>query len=165
MSLKRRLLFLCLQGFLIFFWGLQVAPVCRAAPLEEEPLISGLDLTAEQVRLLKDLKRRFRQEENEIRRNMMPKRRELMTLSPEEFRGEKGEDLRRQLQASMVQARGRALVYQQEALSILTPEQKKKLSPDSDLGFNYRGWFRGGRGPGMGMGMGRGNPRDLSPRD
>jgi hypothetical protein len=165
MSLKSRLLLLCFQGLLILCCGLNFTPAGSAAPLEDESVLSGLDLNPEQGRLLKDLKTQFRQEENEIRKKVMLKRMEFRTLSPEEFKGEKGEDLRRQMQALMLQARERALFYQQEALSILTPEQKKKLPPDCDLGFHCRGWFRRGGGPGMGMGMGRGNPQGLSPRD
>jgi Spy/CpxP family protein refolding chaperone len=167
MSFNRLLLY-CLQGLLIISLGLIITPVGSAAPLEGEPVLSGLDLTPEQGRLIRDLKAQFRQEEKEIRKKMMLKRMELVTLSPGEFRGEKGEDLRRQLQALMLQARERALSYQQQALSILTPEQKKKLPPDSDLGFHCQGWSRGGgpgTGMGRGMGRGRGNPKDTFPLD
>jgi hypothetical protein len=152
MHFKRLLIFFCFQGLCLFFWGVLNA----APPVEEEPGVGGLNLTIEQRRLLKDLRESFRQEEKEIRRNVMQQKMELRTLSQEEFRGEKGENLRRQLQSLMLQARERALYYHQQALAILTTEQKKKLPPDADLGFHCRGWFGGGRGPGMGMGRGRG---------
>jgi len=155
MPLKHRFLFFCFQGLCLFLWGVLNA----APPVEDDPGIAGLNLAMEQRSLLKGLRESFRKEEREIHRNMMQQKMELRTLSPEEVRGEKGEGLRRQIQSLMLQARERALYYQQEALAVLTPEQKKKLPPDADLGFHCRGWFGGGRGLGMGRGRGmeRGN--------
>ena len=165
MTSKSGFRYFFLLGILLTFWGIGITPICSAAPWEDQTVWSGLNLTPEQGRFLQNLMIQFNQEEKEIRRNMMGKRMELKTLSPEEFRGEKGEELRRQLQALMFRARERALYYQQEALSILTPEQRKKLPPDCQLGFHCPNWFRRGGGPGMGMGRGRGNPKAITPGD
>ena len=112
----------------------------------------NLDLTSEQIQTIKDLKIQFRREEAQIQKKIMIKRMEFRTLNPEEISGEKGEEIRRQMKALMLQARGRSLFYQQEAFLVLTPEQRKKISFETDLGFHCRGWFhRGGRwglGPG-----------------
>ena len=124
---------------------------------------ANLNLTAEQNRILKDLKSQFRQEESQIQKKMMIRRMELRTLLSEELNGEKGEELRRQIQSLLLQARERALFFQQEALTVLTPEQKKKLPLESDLGFHCRGMFHRGGGPGMGRG--RGMPPSESSRE
>lgn len=112
----------------------------------------NLNLTSEQAQTLKDLHRQFRQELIQIRKNIMLLRMELRTLTSEELRRDKGDEARRQIQSQMLQARERALVYQKEALEVLTPEQQKKLPAETDLGFHCGGWFR--RGGGLGMGRG-----------
>jgi len=122
--------------------------------MDSESWSANLNLTAEQNRILKDLKIQFRQEESQIQKKMMIRRMELRTLPSGELNGEKGEELRRQIQSLLLQARERALFFQQEALNVLTPEQKKKLPLESDLGFRCRGMFRRGGGPGMGTGRG-----------
>jgi len=109
-----------------------------------------LNLSPEQAQTLKTSQSRFQQELIQFQKKIIFKRMELKTLSPEEARGEKGEDLRRQIQTLMQQARERSLVYQNEVMAVLTPEQQKQLPPDCDLGFHCGGWFyRGGmrRGP------------------
>jgi Spy/CpxP family protein refolding chaperone len=113
----------------------------------------NLSLTPEQTQTLKDLQRQFRQELAQFRNKIMLKRMELRTMTSEEFKGEKGEESRRLMQSLMMQARERSLVYQKEALAVLTPEQKKKLPAETDLGFQCRGWLR--RGGGMGRGSGQ----------
>lgn len=114
----------------------------------------NLNLTSEQAQTLKDLQRQFRREQAQIRKKIMLKRLELRTLTPEELREDKGDEARRQIQSQMLQARERALVYQKEALAVLTPEQQKNLPAETDLGFHCGGWFS--RGGGLGMGRGRG---------
>ncbi len=93
----------------------------------------------------------------------MMKRMELRTLTPEENKGERGEELRRQIQTLLIQVRERSLFYHQEALKVLTPEQRKQIPPETDLGFQCDMGFRG-RGMGMGMGRGMG-PRMGGPMD
>jgi Spy/CpxP family protein refolding chaperone len=163
MGLKDRFSFFLFLVLLSLMMILPVSLPGASPPPEDEPAWTALDLAPEQVRLLKDLRVQFTTEERGIRKKMMHRRMELMTLSPEDFKGEKGEDLRRQIQSLMLQARDRALFYQQEALNVLTPEQKKKLPPDFDLGFRCRGWFRQGGHSGMGMGMGKGRLRNDGP--
>ena len=106
----------------------------------------NLDLTPGQIQELNDLKAQFRREEEQIRKKIMIKRMEARTLSSEDFRGEKGEEIRGQIQSFLFQIRERSLFYRQEAFRVLTPEQRKKMSSEIDLGFHCRGWFRrGGR--------------------
>jgi hypothetical protein len=114
----------------------------------------NLSLTSEQTQTLKDLQRQFRQELAQFRKKIMLKRMELRTMTSGEFKGEKGEEFRRLIQTLMIQARERSLVYQKEALTVLTPEQQKKLPTETDLGFHCRGWFRWGGGLGRGPGQG-----------
>jgi Spy/CpxP family protein refolding chaperone len=123
----------------------------------------NLNLTSEQAQALKDLQGQFRRELIQIRGKIMLNRMETRTLTAEEFKGEKGDEFRRQIQFLMLQARERALVYQKEALAILTPEQQKKLPAETDLGFHCRGWFP--RGGGLGMGTGKGGPGSAHSRD
>ena len=106
----------------------------------------NLDLTPGQSQTLKNLKIQFYREQDQIRRKIMIKRMELRTLNPEEIRTDKGEEIRRQIQSLLIQARERSLFYRQEAFLVYTPEQRKKISAETDLGFHCRGWFRrGGR--------------------
>jgi Spy/CpxP family protein refolding chaperone len=106
----------------------------------------NLDPTPEQIQTLKDLKIQFHREQSQIRKKIMIKRMEARTLTPDEFNGEKGDEIRNQIQSLMLQARERSLFYREEAYRVYTPEQRKKISPDTDLGFHCRGWFRrGGR--------------------
>lgn len=114
----------------------------------------NLDLAPRQIQELNDLKAQFRREEEQIRKNMMIKRMEFRSLNPEELKSDKGEEIRRQIQSLMFQARERSLFYRQEAFMVYTPEQRKKISAETDLGFHCRGWFhRGGRwGAGTGSG-------------
>ena len=120
----------------------------------QERWTEDLNLTSEQIQNLKDLQIRFRQELAQIRKKIIITRMELRTLTPEEFKGDKGEEFRLQIQSLLLQARERSLVYQKEALTVLTPEQRGKLSSGSHLGFHCGRWFRGGGGPGMGSGKG-----------
>jgi hypothetical protein len=113
----------------------------------------NLDLTPGQIQELNDLKAQFRREEEQIRKKIMIKRMEFRTLNPEELKSDKGEEIRRQIQSLLFQARERSLFYRQEALMVYTPEQRKKISAEADLGFHCRGWFhRGGRWGGGGPG-------------
>jgi Spy/CpxP family protein refolding chaperone len=132
-----------------------------SAPPYAEPREELLNLSPEQAQNLKDLKSRFSQEFIQIRKKIMMKRMELRTLTPEENKGERGGELRRQIQSLLIQARERSLFYHQEALKVLTPEQRKQIPPDTDLGFQCNMGLRG-RGPGMGHGMG---PRMGGPMD
>ena len=111
-----------------------------------EELDVNLDLTPGQIQELNDLKVQFRREEEQIRKKIMIKRMEFRTLNPEELKSDKGEEIRRQIQSLMFQARERSLFYRQEAFMVYTPEQRKKISAETDLGFHCRGWFhQGGR--------------------
>lgn len=94
---------------------------------------------------------------------MSIKRLELRTLSEEEYRGQPGEQLRREMQSLMLQTRERALFYQKEALKVLSPEQRENLPPGTDLGFHGR--FGMGHGMGMRKGMGHGRAPARSPAD
>jgi hypothetical protein len=116
----------------------------------------NLDLTPGQIQELNDLKAQFRREEEQIRKKIMMKRMEFRTLNPEELKSDQGEEIRRQIQSLLLQARERSLFYRQEAFMVFTPEQRKKISAETDLGFHCRGWFhRGGR---WGTGTGSGEP-------
>lgn len=153
--LKKIISFLFVMGLAL---GLSGVEVDCAFP-DMGPWSENLNLTPEQVQSLKEIKNRFRLEEVQIRKKIMMKRMELRTLTPEESRGEPGEELRRKIQALLFQGRERSLYYHQEALKVLTPEQQKKLPSDADLGFQCRmGFGRGGMGMGRGMGRGRRGP-------
>jgi len=105
-----------------------------------------LELTSGQIQTLKELKTQFRRELAQIRKKIRIKRIELKTLTHEEYRAEKWEELKREIQSLMLQARERALFYQKEALMVFTPEQQKKIPAEFNLGFHCGGWFRrGGR--------------------
>ncbi len=84
----------------------------------------------------------------------MIRRMELRTMNAEEIRAEKGEEIRREIQSLLFQARERSLHYRQEAILVLTPEQQKRISVDTDLGFHCGGWHRRGGRWGMGAGGG-----------
>lgn len=117
---------------------------CFSASPEERDL--NVELTPAQVQELNDLKAQFHREEEQIRQKIMVKRMEFRTLNPEELKSEKGEEIRRQIQSLMFQARERSLFYRQQAFMVYTPEQRRKISAEADLGFHCRGWFqRGGR--------------------
>jgi len=127
-----------------------------------EPWAEEVQLTAEQVQILKTLQGQFRQELVQIHHKVMVKRMELRTLASETFKEEKGEELRRQIQALRIQARERTLAYQKEALAVLTPEQQKKISPECELGFRCWVWPSQ---KGKGRGLGRMQPRPLPTPD
>ena len=120
-------------------------------PPDREIGTDDLELTSEQSQTLQDLKVQFHREQAKIRRKIMIKRMELRTLNSEDLRAYKGEEIRRQIQSLLFQVRERSLFYRQEAYMIFTPEQRKKISSESDLGFHCGGWFRrGGDGvPGL----------------
>lgn len=148
------------KKFIGYLWiigmGLSLSVIgAFSASAYTEPFVENLDLTPEQAQTFKDLRSRFRQELVQIQKKIVLCRLELRTLTPEEYKGEKGEEFRRQTQSLLLKVRERSLFYQQEALRILTPEQRGKLPPETDLGFHWGRMFRGG-GPGMGRGMGRG---------
>lgn len=146
---------ICIFFFIIGLVSLSSPIVAFPTLPNPDAWSENLNLTPEQVQSLKEIKNRFRLEEVQIRKKIMMKRMELRTLTPEESRGEPGEELRRKIQALLFQGRERSLFYHQEALKVLTPEQQKKLPSDADLGFQCRmGFGRGGMG--MGRGMGRG---------
>lgn len=126
-----------------------------SAPPDPEPWAENLNLSPDQAQSLKELRSRFRQELMQVRKRIMLYRLELRTLTPEETKGERGEELRRLTQSLLLKMRERSLFYQQEALKILTPEQREKLPPEADLGFHWGKMFHRG-GPGMGRGMGPG---------
>ena len=149
------------KKIIYFLWiiglGLHlVGSEALSAPPDPEIWAEKLNLLPEQVQTLKDLRGRFRQELIQNRKKIMIKRLELRTLTPEEYKGEKGEELRREIQSLYLQARERSLFYQQEALRIFTPEQREKLFSEMDLGFHCGRGLPWGKGPGMGRGMGRG---------
>ena len=149
------------KKIICFFWimglGLHLAGIeAFSAFPNPEPWAENLNLTAEQTQSLKELKSRFRQESAQVGKKIMMKRMELRTLTPEENKGETGEELRRQIQSLLFQAHERSLFYYQEALKVFTPEQLKKLPSDTDLGFRPGMGFR--RGMGHGMGPGRRGP-------
>ncbi len=157
-----------LKKIVCLFWiiglGLSLSGIeVFSAPPYTEPWDEIPKLSPEQAQTLKELKSRFRQEFFQIRKKIMMKRMELRTLTPEENKGERGEELRRQIQTLLIQARERSLFYHQEALKVLTPEQRKQIPPETDLGFQCDMGFRG-RGMGMGMGRGMG-PRMGGPMD
>ena len=142
---------------LVIGMGLSLAGIeAFSAPPNREPWTEKLNLTSEQVQAFKDLRGRFRQELIQIQKKIMLLRLELRTLTAEEIRGEREDENRRQIQALLLQTRERSLFYQQEALRILTPDQREKLPPETDMGFQCGRWFPWGKGPGMGRGMGRG---------
>jgi Spy/CpxP family protein refolding chaperone len=115
-----------------------------------------LELTPDQDQTLKTLNQQFHREQAQIRKKIMIRRMELRTLNAEEIRAEKGEEIRREIQTLLLQGRERALFYRQEATQVLSPEQRKKISAETDLGFHCGGWFhRGGR---WGIGTGSGGP-------
>jgi hypothetical protein len=116
----------------------------------------NLDLTPGQVQALKDLNVQFYREQSQLREKIIIKRMEARNLSPDDFRGEKGEEIRSQIQSFLFQVRERSLFYRQEAFKVLTPEQRKKISTETDLGFHCRGWLR--RGGRWGAGSGSGGP-------
>jgi hypothetical protein len=110
-----------------------------------------LELSLEQIQTLKDLKIQFQREQAQLRRKILIKRMELRTLNPEDLRADKGEEIRRQIQSLLIQARERSLFYRQEAFMVFTLEQRKKISAEADLGFHCRGFFRRGGRWGAGM--------------
>jgi Spy/CpxP family protein refolding chaperone len=120
-----------------------------------------ITLTSEQARAIQDLRSQFLQELISFRKQITDKRIELKTLTPEEFRGERGNQLRREMQTLLHQGRERSLFYQQQALSILTPAQQAKLPPGTDLDFRCS-WGMGHRG-GLRMGPHRGGPPNPRP--
>ncbi len=149
---KKIICFLWIMGLGLHLAGIEAF---SAFP-NPEPWAENLNLTPGQVQSLKELKSRFRQELAQVRKKTMMKRMELRTLTPEENKGERGEELRRQVQSLLLQAHERSLFYYQEALKVFTPEQLKKLPLDADLGFQPGMGFGRGGGHGMGYGMGRG---------
>jgi Spy/CpxP family protein refolding chaperone len=149
---KKIIGFLWIMGLVLHLAGVEAF---SASP-NPEAWAENLNLTPEQVQSLKELKSRFHQELTPVRKGIMMKRMELRTLTPEENKGERGEELRRQIQSLLLQAQERSLYYHQEALKVFTPEQLKNLPLDSDLGFRPGMGFRRGMGPGMGHGMGYG---------
>jgi hypothetical protein len=144
---------------LVLVYGLG-AGLSPAGPVDRE-LESGsvmLNLTDDQAQAFQDLRNRFRQEMIQVRKKMASKRLELRTLSEEESQGVRGEEIRRDLQALLLNGRERALVYQSEALKILRSDQKERLPAGSDMGFRcHWGFFMGG-GPGRGFHRNRNHP-------
>ena len=129
-------------------------------PSDREIRADDLGLTSGQIQTLKELKIQFHREMAQIRKKMMIKRMELRTLTYEEYKAEKGEEIRREIQSLMLQARERSLFYRHEAFGVFTPDQQKKIAAESDLGFHCGRWFhRGGR---WGTGTGKGRP-DTAP--
>jgi hypothetical protein len=122
-----------------------------------------LNLLPEQAGTIQELRTRFLLEMGLLRKQMSIKRLELRILSPEEFKGQQGDPLRREMQTLMLQIRERSLFYQQEALKVLSPEQQENLPPGTDLGFHGR--FGMGPGPGMRKGMGHGRAPAKSPTE
>ena len=156
---KKIICFLWIMGLVLHLAGVEAF---SASP-NPEAWAENLNLTPEQVQSLKELKSRFHQELTPVRKGIMMKRMELRTLTPEENKGERGEELRRQIQSLLLQAQERSLYYHQEALKIFTPEQLKNLPLDADLGFRPGMGFRRGMGPGMGHGMGYGMEYGMGP--
>ena len=148
-----------LRSFLIIGMTLSLVGVSTFS-LGQEIRADDLRLTPGQIQTLSELRIQFHQETIQIRKKVMLKRMELRTLTHEESRTEKGEEIRREIQSLMVQARERSLFYRQEAFGVFTPDQQKKIAAESDLGFHCGRWFhRGGR---WGTGTGKGRP-DTAP--
>jgi hypothetical protein len=142
--------------------GLGLGPLGFAPPAVSagpEIRTDDLELTPDQVQTLKTLNREFQREQAQIRKKVMIRRMELRTLNAEEIRADKGEEIRREIQALLFQARERSLYFQQEAILVLTPEQRNRISVETDLGFHCGGWFR--RRGRWGMGTGNGGPPPL----
>jgi hypothetical protein len=154
-SLIRNFLYLLILGISLGPLGF-APPAVAAGP---EIRTDDLELTPDQVQTLKTLNQEFQREQTQIRRKVMIRRMELRTLNAEEIRADKGEEIRREIQALLFQARERSLYFQQEAILVLTPEQRRRLSVETDLGFHCGGWFR--RGGRWGMGTGSGGPPPL----
>ncbi|MBI4767171.1 MAG: Spy/CpxP family protein refolding chaperone [Deltaproteobacteria bacterium] len=148
----RNLLYLLILGIGLGPMGFET----RAVSAGPEIRADDLELTPDQAQTLKTLNQQFHREQAQIRRKIMIKRMELRTLNAEEIRADEGEELRREIQALLLQARERSLYYRQEAYQVLTPEQRKKIPVETDLGFHCGGWFR--RGGRWGMGSGSGGP-------
>jgi hypothetical protein len=127
------------------FWLVYPAMAGAVSPRWEGPSgIENLNLTAEQQQALQDLQVRFRQEIDQIRKKIMPLRLELRALSPEEFQGARGQEIRTAIRDLVVSGRERALFHQQEAWKLLREDQRGKLPPGSDLGFRcHFGGFMG----------------------
>jgi hypothetical protein len=143
--------------FYLFIIGTIFSPMggeVFCSPADHEIGTDDLELTSEQIQTLQDLKVQFHREQAQIRRKIMIKRMELRTFTPEDLRADKGEEIRRQIQSLLLQARERSLFYRQEAYMIFTLEQRKKISSESDLGFHCGGWFRRGGRWGAGIGSG-----------
>lgn len=114
--------------------------------LGQEIRADDLGLTSGQIQTLRELQIQFHRELTQIRKKMMIRRMELRTLTYEENRAEKGEEMRNEIRSLMLQARERSLFYRQEAFRVLTPDQQKRISAESELGFHCGRWFhRGGR--------------------
>jgi hypothetical protein len=144
---------------LVLVYGLGVGLSPAGPPdrdSEKESL--NLNLTDDQAQAFQELRNRFRQEMDQVRKKMASMRLELRTLSEEEFQGVRGEEIRKNFQTFFLNGRGRALVYQSEALKILRADQKEKLPAGSDLGFRCPwGSFMGG-GPGRDFRRNRNHP-------
>jgi hypothetical protein len=137
------------------FWLFYPALAWAVPPRWEGPSgMENLNLTAEQQQALQDLQVRFRQEIDQIRKKITPLRLELRALSPEEFQGARGQEIRAALRDLAVSGRERALFYQQEAWKLLREDQRGKLPPGSNLGFRCH--FGGVMGRGTGREMRRG---------
>jgi hypothetical protein len=122
--------------FLLLVFGLGEGLLLAGPPSRDwENGTVSLNLTDEQAQAFQELRHRFRQELIQIRKKMADKRLELRTLSEEESQGVRGEEIRKDLQALLLNGREKALVYQSEALKILRADQKEKLPAGSDLGF------------------------------
>lgn len=154
-TLIRDILYLLILGITLGPLGFP-PPAVSAGP---EIRADDLELTPDQVQTLKTLNQEFQREQAQIRRKVMIRRMELRTLNAEETRAGKKEEIRREIQTLLFQARERSLYFQQEAILVLTPEQRKRISVETDLGFHCGGWFR--RGGRWGMGSGSGGPSPL----
>lgn len=150
----RKLLGLLVLGISLGLAGFE--PLAFSASLETRT--DELMLTPDQLQTLKILTQQFNQEQVQIRRKIMIKRNELRTLTAEEIPTDKGEAIRREIQTLLFQARERSLFYREAAFSILTPEQRKKISAEADLGFHCGGLFRHRGRWGMGPGSGGSEP-------
>jgi hypothetical protein len=156
LTVKRSILYLIILGINLALLGFNPLAVSAGSEIQADEL----ELTPDQVLTLKSLNQQFHRDQAQIRRKIMIKRLELKTLNTEEIKAEQVEELRREIQSLLIQAREKALFFRQEAIQVFTPRQREKISAENDLGFHCRGWLRRGGRWGMGAGRGEsGTPR------
>ena len=156
--------------FILFTAGLAVSLTGSSShsfPPAQRINPETLELSPAQIKIFQELQIKFQKEMDQIANKMTIKRMEMRTLSRDELKGEKGDELRDQIRSLMLQAREKSLFYQQEIFDRLTPEQKEKVSSERELGFQCGPWLRGEKGFGMGMRrgpFGHHSPKESEPK-